>query len=794
MGHASQFADRQGKGRIGPFRLSAGRIAGCALGVVALSPPALPAAAPADLAAAAKSIIDKHCTACHGQARMSGLDLRSAASALAGGQRGPAVIPGDAAGSLLLRAVKGTAELSMPPGDSRLSDRQIDDLADWINAGAAWPEIDAGGETRAWWSFTRPVRPAVPELGDDEWVRNPIDAFVLAKLFEQGLRPAEPAARSALARRAYFDLHGLPPTPDAVREFVEDQSPDAYEKLIARLLESDRYGERWGRYWLDLVRYADTSGFETDHFYTTAWRYRDYVIESFNRDKPYTEFVREQVAADELWPTDMDLEGTLSLPEEKRRNVRRRIGTSLFTLGAFPIEYTYYGDLYRAEWRAEAIDTIGSALLGLTIECARCHDHKSDPISQREYYGLTAFFAGSVETQVPLVSLFDVQTSTRSFPLLEQARILKRMAKGAPKNLSPQERSAMLERLGEAYLNAPEPYASAKVLGHEETVPETYVLSHGDFRQRGELVKPGFPAALPDGPPLEEPEGVRFVPRRRAALAEWLTSDQQPLLGRVMVNRIWQHHFGRGLVRTPNDFGRHGEAPTHPALLDWLALEFADSGWSIKAMHRQMMLSSTYRSASVAREGSLAGDPDNRLLGRMNRRRLDADAIRDSILAVSGALNLKMGGVGVIPPLTSEEILAARTPRMWPANPDPSEHVRRSVYLQVKRSMTVPMLQIFDAPDTARSCARRETSTVAPQALAMMNSSFVLEQADHFAARLRELAGDELGNQVEAGWALALGRAPTGAEHQTALEFLRRNSLPQLCLMLFNMNEFVYVD
>lgn len=794
MGHPSQFADRQSKGHIGSFKLSAGRIASYAFGTVVLSLPSLPATAPNDLAEAATSIIKTHCTACHGQARMSGLDLRSAASALAGGTRGPAVIAGDAATSLLVRAVRGTAELSMPPGDSKLSDQQIDALADWINAGAPWPETDAGDETHTWWSFKRPVRPALPDLVGDDWVRNPIDAFVLAKLNEQGLRPAEPAARSVLARRAYFDLHGLPPTPEAVREFVEDQSPDAYEKLIDRLLESERYGERWGRYWLDLVRYADTSGFETDHFYTTAWRYRDYVIESFNRDKPFTTFVREQIAADELWPTDMDLEGTLELPEEKRRNVHRRIGTSLFTLGAFPVEYTYYGDLYRAEWRAEAIDAIGSAFLGLTLECARCHDHKSDPISQREYYGLTAFFAGSAETQVPLVSLFDLQTNTRAFPLLEQARVLKRMAKATQRDLSPQQRNEMLQRLGEAYLNAPEPYASAKVLGHEETVPETYVLAHGDFRQQGELVKPGFPAALPDGPPLDEPEGVRFVPRRRAALAEWLTSDQQPLLGRVMVNRMWQHHFGRGLVRTPNEFGRHGEAPTHPELLDWLALEFEGSDWSIKAMHRQIMLSSTYRSASVASERSIARDPDNRLLGRMNRRRLDADAIRDSILAVAGTLNLKMGGVGVIPPLTSEEILAARTPRMWPANPDPSEHVRRSVYLQVKRSMAVPMLQIFDAPDTARSCARRETSTVAPQALAMMNSSFVLEQADHFAARLRDLGGDELGSQVDAGWALALGRGPTDAERQTALDFLERNSLPQLCLMLFNMNEFVYVD
>lgn len=771
----------------------AGEIASFAAGVGMLTLPALAGAATPDLAGVAKAILDTHCTACHGQARMSGLDLRNSASASKGGTRGPAVIPGEAESSLLVKAVTGTAEIAMPPGDTRLSIDEVNVLKEWINAGAPWPENGLEDDTSTWWSFKQPTRPEPPDL-DDGWVRDPIDGFVLAKLRSSGLEPAAAASRSTLVRRAYFDLHGMPPPPGAVKQFVEDPTPDSYENLVDRLLESERYGERWGRYWLDLVRYADTSGFETDHYYTTAWRYRDYVIESFNRDKPFTTFVREQIAADELWPTDMDLEGTLNLPEEKRRNVRRRIGTSLFTLGAFPVEYTYYGDLYRAEWRAEAVDMIGSAFLGLTLECARCHDHKSDPISQRDYYSLSAFFAGSVEKEIPLVSLFDVQTSTRSFPLLEQARALKRMAKATQKGMNPEQRGKMLQRLGEAYLSAPEPYESAKVLGHEESVPETYVLAHGDFRRKGELVKPGFPAALPSGPPVEEPEGIRFVPRRRAALAEWLTSDEHPLLGRVMVNRIWQHHFGEGLVRTPNDFGRHGEAPTHPALLDWLAAEFAQSGWSIKAMHRKIMLSSTYRLASVASDESIALDPDNRLFGRMNRRRLDADALRDSILAVAGTLNLKMGGVGVIPPLTSEEILAARTPHLWPANPDPSEHVRRSVYLQVKRSLALPMLHLFDAPDTARSCARREISTVAPQALAMMNSAFVLEQANQFAARLSDLAGEDPGDQVDIGWTLALGRTPTDSERHTAVGFLRRNSLPQLCLMLFNMNEFVYVD
>ncbi len=755
---------------------------------------AAPASAGDSFAIAARRVLDTHCIACHGSARISGLDLRTSEGAAAGGTRGPAIIPGDPASSLLLRAVAGEGQLRMPPSGDGLSDTDIETLGQWIETGAQGANPEGDPDRPLWWSFNKPERPPVPNTGADPWVRNTVDAFVLAKLQEQGLEPARPASPRALVRRAYFDLHGLPPPPADVDRFLEDDSDSAYEALIDRLLESERYGERWGRYWLDLVRYADTSGFETDHFYTTAWRYRDYVIDSFNRDKPYTTFVREQIAADELWPNDMDLEGTLTLPEEKRENAYRRIGTSLFTLGAFPIEYTYYGDLYRAEWRAEAIDLVGSAFLGLTLECARCHDHKSDPISQRDYYRLTAFFAGSVEREIPLVSLFDVQTSTRRFPLLEHARALKRLAKQASKKLGAEERRKLLERLGEAYLNAPEPYPSAKVLAHEERVPPTYVLAHGDFRRAGERVEPGFPAALQVGPEIDVPDTERFALRRRAALAEWLTSEEQPLLGRVMVNRIWQHHFGRGLVRTPSDFGRQGDPPTHPELLDWLAAEFAERGWSIKDMHRLIMLSAAYRSSSIAPSQALEMDPDNRFLARMNRHRLDADALRDSILAVSGRLNLKMGGVGVIPPLVKEEILAARMPYLWPANPDPAEHYRRSVYLQAKRSMAVPMLQVFDAPDTARSCARRETSTVAPQALALMNSGFALEQADAFATRLRDETDGTPEALVETGWKLALGRPPIPEERSAALGYLERNSLPQFCLMLFNTNEFVYVD
>jgi hypothetical protein len=759
--------------------------------------PALLAGQSASLEQRAHALLGAKCLACHGETQMSGLDLRRQATALEGGTRGPAIVPGNAETSLLYQAVRREGSLRMPPGAAALSSAEIILVRDWINAGARWEASVASSQVApSWWSFEKPVRPPVPSLAG-----NPIDAFVLAKLKEQGLQQAPRADRRALVRRAYMDLHGLPPSPDEVQAFVDDQSPDAYQKLIDKLLDSPRYGERWGRYWLDLVRYADTSGFETDHFFTTAWRYRDWVIESFNKDKPYDTFIQEQIAADELWSTNMDLEGTDDLPKEKEENVHRRIGTSLFTIGSFPIEYTFYGDQFRAEWQADAVDTVGAAFLGLTVGCARCHDHKFDPISQRDYYKMTALFAGSVEREIPLVSLFDVQSNTRNFPLLEQANILKRMARasgrrrdGSDETPIPNEgRDDLLRRLGEAFLQAPERYPSANVLAHEEVVPDTHILIRGDFKNKGEKVQPGFITALNTGPAIEEPTGFLFVPQRRKALAQWLTSPDQPLVARVMVNRIWQGHFGYGLVRTPNDFGRQGDAPTHPELLDWLAVEFTERGWSIKQMHRLMMLSDTYQASSVAPPEAIERDPDNFYLARMNRRRMDADVLRDSMLAIAGNLNLKMGGVGVILPLTEEEILAARMPRLWPANPDPSEHARRTVYLQMKRSLTVPMLQIFDAPDTATSCPRRETSTVAPQALALMNSEFSNSQAVRFAERVRQTAKDDE-SSVQAAWLYAFGRAPTDRERSTALDYLGRNSLERLCLLIFNMNEFVYVD
>ncbi|HYP08759.1 MAG TPA: DUF1549 and DUF1553 domain-containing protein, partial [Bryobacteraceae bacterium] len=648
-----------------------------------------------------------------------------------------------------------------------------------------------------------PKRPPIPQPANAKWVRTPVDAFILAKLEDKRLKPASPASKLALMRRVYFDLHGLPPTPAEVDDFVNDTSPDAYPKLIDNLLASPRYGEKWGRLWLDVVRYADTGGYETDILYANAWRYRDYVIDSFNQDKPYTQFVQEQIAADEIWPDNLDLNGGYELPKDKVVNLQRRLGTGLYTVGPMAVEYTFFGDQYRAEWQAEAVETTGSAFLGLTIGCARCHDHKFDPISHRDYYRMAAIFAGSEDREIPIVSQMGVYEYTRYQARLVAADQIKQKIldlegrKGAKRELTPamkDERETLLRQLGEAYLKAPVMYAKANVLAHSEIVPESHILIRGEFKQKGEKVTPGVLAALDTGVRIEEPAAGPFVPQRRKALAQWLTSPDHPLLARVMVNRIWQGHFGRGIVPTSNDFGRQGESPTHPELLDWLATEFAARGYSVKAMHRLMMLSNTYQMASAPNEGNSAIDADNRYLWRMNRRRLQAEELRDSVLLSAGALNPKTGGPSIAAPLTQEERSGMRDFSQWPVHPDPAEHDRRSVYLQVKRSFRLPMFEAFDQPDAVASCSRRESSTVAPQALTLMNSDFMLKQAERLANRLRKQHGDRQDEWITEGTKIAFGRAPSAVELQRAQAFLAGNELASLCLLWFNTNEYLYVD
>ncbi len=754
----------------------------------------------------ARKILEAKCVSCHGAAKMAGLDLRSADGLAKGGGRGPAVIPGNPEASLLWKAVRREGDVKMPPGKDALSDAEIAVLREWIVAGAKWSGASTAGAPN-WWSFRTVVRPAIAKPVKV----NPIDHFVFERLGKEGLVASKPASRAVLIRRATFDLHGLPPTPDEVAAFVRDGSADAYEKLVDRLLASPRYGERWGRHWLDVVRYADTGGFETDVYFANAWRYRDYVIRSFNEDKPYNVFVQEQIAADEIWPDNLDLNGSYELPKSKVANLEKHIATGLYTLGALPVEYTFFGDQYRAEWQAEAVETTAAAFLGLTFNCARCHDHKFDPISQRDFYRLSAVFAGSEDREVPIVSRMGIYEFTRHqtrWVIAEQLKAKLQRVEAAARGrhaasgngrrfeytaAERDERESLLRQIGDAYVKAPPQVAKANLLMHTEPVPDTYVLGRGDFQQKVEKVGPGFPASLGPAPEIAEPEHNLFIPRRRKALAEWLTSREHPLTARVMVNRIWQGHFGRGIAGTPNDLGRQGEAPTHPELLDWLAAEFMDTGWSVKALHKRIMMSETYRFASDGHAGNLEKDPDNRYFWRMNRRRLEAESIRDSILAVSGALHTKMFGAPVVAPLAADERDGMRDASQWPVSSDPSEYDRRSVYHFVKRSFRNPMMETFDAPDSSASCPRREASTVAPQSLAMMNGEFFHAQAERFASRLRKASADA-GAQVEQAFLMALGRGPTSEERARALAYLERNSLQKLCLLIFNLSEFLYVD
>jgi len=724
----------------------------------------------------ALAILEAKCLGCHGATQMSGLDLRTAASFAKGGNRGSAP-------PRIAQAIRREGGLQMPPGKTPLAAAEIDVLTAWLNAGAPYPKQAA--HTSQWWSFRPIPRPAAKGQS--------IDQFVNAALAARKLTPVAKAGKRTLIRRVTFDLHGLPPTPEEVDAFLADDSPNAYASLIDRLLASPRYGERWGRRWLDVVRYAETGGYETDVSFTNAWRYRDYVIQSFNDDKPYDTFIQEQIAADEIWPGDLERDGGYFIPKEKLDRLHRWIGTGLFTVGPVNYEFALSGDQFRVEWQADAVETTGAAFLGLTLGCARCHDHKFDPIPQRDYYRFAALFAGSEDREIPIVGRYGIFDYTRFFPRQQKAdeikaRIQRQDKARAGRPLSPAERDQResdLRALGEAYLRTPARIQTATILAHTDPVPDTHILTRGEFNQKGEKVQPGTLSALGPGPAIVEPSSGPFVPQRRKALAEWLASPANPLPARVMVNRIWQGHFGRGLVATPNDFGRQGDPPSHPELLDWLAAKFIDEKWSIKAMHRLILLSDAYQLESSPHAANSAIDAANTFLWRQNRRRLEAEEIRDAVLLVSGQLNTKMGGPPVVLPLSKEEFLGIREPELWPITQDPAEHTRRGVYLYVKRSFKVPMLETFDAPDPAASCARRESSTVAPQALAMLNGDFTRT----FAARLAER-----GQTPDALFRRALGRPPSPAEAAKAAAFLQRNSPADLALLILNLNEFLYVD
>jgi hypothetical protein len=619
------------------------------------------------------------------------------------------------------------------------------------------------------WSLRPVMRPDVPRFAGPAaraWVRNPVDAYVRARLDREGLAPAPEADARTLIRRVTFDLTGLPPTVeeiDAFREEATARPQAAYEHLIDRLLASPHYGEKWGRHWLDVVRYAETEGFEYDRHRPGAWRYRDYVIDRFNADKPFDRFVQEQLAGDELGD---DHELLVASGFQRLGPVRRNAGNQELAFS-------------RHEVLNEMTDAVGAAFLGMTVGCARCHDHKFDRFTQEDYFGLQAHFAAAHERDVVLAG-----------PLVRwaweaRAEGVKAEIKRVEKELEESGGAAkerLRGRLHELQKQLPEPLPAISTVRDDGTKrTAVHVLKRGDEEKKERLVGPrvpsAFAAAVRELPPDAE--------RPRLALARWVASRDNPLTARVLANRVWAWHFGKGIVATANDFGVNGSRPTHPELLDSLASELVASGWRLKPLHRQILLSSTYRQAAAVTE--------NDLLAGFPVRRLGAEEVRDAMLAVSGRLNPKTGGPSIVPPVESDLVTLLYNPAQWAVTADPREHDRRSVYLIAKRNLRLPFLEVFDQPDAQTSCGRRASSTHALQALELLNGRAANDLAASFADRLRRGAGSDPAAQVERAFLLAVGRPPTAAEKARAVRFLRTQPLSEFALAVFNLNAFLYV-
>jgi hypothetical protein len=631
---------------------------------------------------------------------------------------------------------------------------------------------------RRHWAFVKRSQPEIPKFtaaGDRAWARTPIDAFILERLRKEGLKPSAQAGRATLIRRLYFDLTGLPPTPREVTRFVADKSPDAYSQLLEQLLSSPHYGERWGQHWLDVVRFAETDGFEYDTHRKDAWRYRDYVIRAFQNDKPYDRFLTEQLAGDEIAPKED--ETLVAAGFNRLGPLRKNAGNQEVASS-------------RNEVLTEMTNVVGSALLGVTLGCARCHDHKFDPIRQSDYYRIQGFFAAAQPNDIPRASAEEQATwKTKVDALNAEVRQLRRGMKTA----TPDEQQARTKRIEEIQDNMPEPPAGLQSMSDDMAhKSEIHLLARGDYQNKGDAVgmRP-LGVLLPDGAP-ELPQDTQHP---RAELAKWVTAPENPLTARVMVNRIWQFHFGRGIVATPNDFGRMGVRPTHPELLDYLANEFVQSGFSMKHVHRLILNSNAYRQASsTVNVAAMEKDPENKLLWRFNRRRLEAEEIRDAMLTISGTLNEKQGGPSVIVPIDQTLVSALYKPSQWAVTKDPAEHSRRSVYLIAKRNLRLPFMEVFDAPDTLVSCPRRESSTHAPQALELLNGDLANRQADLLAKRLESEAGPDPRKQVSLAYSLVAGRAPSLKEMQQSVAFLKTQSRREFALAVLNLNAFLYVN
>lgn len=770
-------------------------------------------------------ILLRRCTVCHGRdVREGGLDLRTRASMLKGGKSGPAFVPSRPEKSLMLEKIRSGAmpprrrvvEVSVKPAEAS----EIEAITRWIALGAPEVEIaaDVAGadpdplvsdKERDFWSFRPPKSVTPPTVRHSEQIRNPIDAFILEKLEGKGLTLSPEADRLTLLRRVTLDLTGLPPGPEDVDAFLADRDPTAYEKLVDRLLASPHHGERWGRHWLDLAGYADSEGKrEQDLPRPFAWRYRDYVIRSLNADKPYSRFLLEQIAGDEL----IDYEHAPAITQEIEDNL---VATGFLRMAPDPTwanPTNFIPD--RLDIIADEIDVLGSVVLGLTLKCARCHTHKFDPIPHRDYYRLVAVFQGAYDEHDWLRSGWEptISKGRRSDRELPHVTAAERRRWEA--------RNATIRRKIDALKSRPGQNKEAIAALEKQVLPEptiralwdrgepspTYIYRRGDYLNPGRLVGPGVPSVLTDGktpfavrPPWP---GARST-GRRLALARWLTRPDHPLTARVMANRVWKHHFGAGLVATTGNFGKAGAAPTHPELLDWLSREFVARGWRLKALHRLMVTSATYRQSSVVRAPARTLDPDNSLYSRRPLLRMEAEVLQDSLLQVAGCLDATPFGPPDPVTVRSDGLITpSERPGGW----------RRSLYVRQDRKQTSTLLEVFDFPQMNPNCLDRRDSNVAPQALHLWNDGLVRTLAERFARRVASVDRTDPGRQVDQVFRIALGRPPDAEERADAIEALagfragwaRRlptndpevssRGLSALCHTVFNSASFLYID
>ena len=783
---------------------------------------ALPDAAPAvDFQREIQPILARHCTRCHGPAETeAGLNLTrqtSVLSELESGER--AIVAGDPEQSTLWQRICAEdASERMPPEGDPLSKEQKEVIRRWILQGASWQEH---------WAFLPREPQTPPAVENKDAVANPIDNFILARLKEAGLAAAPPADKRVLIRRLYYDLTGLPPPPEEVEAFANAQAPDAYARLVDRLIASPQFGERWARHWMDIIRYAETNSYERDAAKPFVWRYRDYLIRAFNEDKPYDQFIREQLAGDELAEVT---------PESI-------VATGFYRLGLFDDEtadpYKHYFDQLD-----DIVTTTGQAFLGLTINCSRCHDHKIDPIPQEDYYRMLAFFRNikrySVNKRNILQSVRlpgepseqlqkidrEKEKIAAEVQMLEDAayvhlkgvdrddykydewrkRILKKNIPAAISREDFNRYEKLIERREELLMaDVPGNQLALAVVENGPGAPKTHLLGRGNPRIEVREVLPGYPALFgasdPEIPPAPP---AATSSHRRKVLADWIAADDNLLTARVLVNRLWQHLFGRGIVRTPNNFGLRGAAPTHPELLDYLAEEFVRGGWTIKRMLRMIVLSNTYRSSSRPAPEAVASDPANDLLSHQNMRRLSAEEVRDSMLAVGGTLNLQMHGPSIYPTLSREVLHSQSRPGMGWGKSSPEQQARRSIYIHIKRTLIAPILKMFDFAETDLSCPVRFETTQPTQALPMLNGDFAAQQSSQLAARARREYPHDVRAQVRRILELVWQRPILPAQVAAGLKLLKQleqkegaepnQALDYFSLVAINSNEFFYLD